>query len=361
MIEAILAESVPLSLDEASSGDKGIWRARLIEADVEGSSGFYPADVLARDGATAFPAGTHVYLDHPTRSEEDERPERSVREMAGVLLDDARFEEAADGRGLFSRVQFFEDVKDMIKARWEHVGLSIRAAGAVEDSPRGRIIRSITEGLSVDVVTRAGAGGRLVTMTESAKPESPPAEGEGATNAPKVDQIPSTSGTGALLSEVASMRETFSDRVEQLSIELARMGQQLKESKREEEKRGQETRAIQEALSFLKDRQQAADQQLGEAKTVGQVVATLIEAKLPVASLTRLAQTYHPGQDLHEAIQRERDYLKKVIRESEAGSLSSKPETSGLGLTESAGVAEFSSTSADDFSDFEDVLNGKLY
>lgn len=354
---AVLSESAILASPDSSLADRGVYRARLIEADVQGSSGFYPADILRRDGSGAFPAGTHVYLDHPTRSEEEERPERSVREMAGILLDPATYEEAPDGRGLFSRVQFFEDVRELIKSRWQHVGLSIRAAGEVEDTPTGRIVRSIREGLSVDVVTRPGAGGRLVTMTESVKPDAAPAE----KGAEEGTQIPSTSGTGALLNEVASMRESLSDRVEQLSIDVARMSNQLKEAQRENEKRGRDSQEIKEAMGFLKERQQNADQALAEAKTVGQVVATLIEAKLPVPSLIRLAQGYHPGQDLHEAIQRERDYLKKVIRESERGDLS-KPEPSMLGLTESAANNEFSITTSDeDFSEMDAVLSGKLY
>src|SRR5690554_7670050 len=59
---------------------KGIWRIKLIEGDVHGSSGYYPASVLERDGATAFPAGTHIYLDHPTWEEDWQRPERSRSE-----------------------------------------------------------------------------------------------------------------------------------------------------------------------------------------------------------------------------------------------------------------------------------------
>ena len=353
---AVLSESAILASPDSALSPKGIYRARLIEADVQGSSGFYPAEILRRDGATAFPAGTPIYLDHPTRSDEMERPERSVREMAGILLDPANYEEAPDGRGLFARVQFFEDVRDLIKSRWEHVGLSIRAAGEVEDTPEGRIVRSIREGLSVDVVTRPGAGGRLVTMTESSKPDTAPAD-----KSTEEGQIPSTSGTGALLNEVSAMRESLSDRVEQLSIDVARMSNQLKEAQRETEKRSRESGEIREAMTFLKDRQQAADQALAEAKTVGQVVATLIEAKLPIPSLIRLAQGYHPGQDLHESIQREREYLKKVIRESERGDLT-KPEPSMLGLTE-AGTSEFASITSndEDFSQVENVLSGKLF
>jgi hypothetical protein len=342
------------------STEKGIWRALLIAADVQGSSGYYPAEVLKRDGPKAFPAGTHIYFDHPSGSEELDRPERSVLDIAGYLLDDAAFEETAEGRGLFSRIQFTEKAKPVAKELHEVIGLSIRAAGQIEETASGqRIVRSIEQGLSVDVVTRAGAGGRLVTMTESATPESPPAVQTVTPAAPAAGvSIPSTSGTGALLSEVASMKDTLSDRIEQLSVDVARMAQQLSESRRESEKQARENKNLAETITFLKERQETSDQKMNEAKTVGQVIAELIEAKLPVPSLIRLAETYRPGQDLHEAINHEREYLKKVLRESERGALEHR-ETSNLGLTESS---SFSSSSTDsDLSEIRSLLTGGSY
>jgi hypothetical protein len=355
----VLTESAPL----AEAGSKGIWRSRIIAADVQGSSGYYPAGVLRRDGPTAFSNGTHVYLDHPSSSEEQDRPERSVRDLAGYLIEDAQFEDGPDGPGLFARVQFLPHVKELIKSIAEHVGLSIRAAGEIDETPTGRVVQSIKHGLSVDVVTRAGAGGRLITMTESTKPDSPPAEQGAAGTAPLAEgaAIPSTLGGGSLLSEVASMKETLSDRVEQLSIEVARMGHQLKESQARVTQRENEAKDTAEAVKFLKERQQAADALVADTKQVGQVVGTLMEAKLPLPSLVRLAQAYVPGQDLHAAIQQEKEYLKKVIRESEAGALA-RSEGSGLGLVESmgGGASDFGGGTDQDFADLENVLGGRF-
>src|ERR1041384_4001866 len=113
---AVLTEASPLMSAGQGEGTKGIWRTRIIEADVQGSSGYYPADVLKRDGPTAFPAGTHVYLDHPTADEDEGRPERSFKDLAGYLVDGARYEESeTDGRGLFARIQFIDELKDRIK------------------------------------------------------------------------------------------------------------------------------------------------------------------------------------------------------------------------------------------------------
>lgn len=352
----VLSELAVLASPDNALAHKGIYRARLIEADVQGSSGFYSADVLQRDGSNAFPSGTHLYLDHPTRSEEVERPERSVKEMAGVLIDPAHFEESPDGRGLFARVQFFEDVRDLIRSRWEHVGLSIRAAGEVEDTPEGRVVRSIREGISVDVVTRPGAGGRLVTMTESSRSDTAPAE-----NATEEGQIPSTSGTGALLSEVASMKAVFSEQLEQMNLQVTALTNTVKELQRSNAERGQEHGEVREAVSFLKKRQEANDRVISEAKTLDEAMVEIMKAGLPLPSMLRIAKSYRPGQDLHEAIQMERDYVKKLLRESDRSDLI-KPEPSMLGLTESANNAkEFSMTSDEDFSEMDSVLSGRLY
>lgn len=369
MSTAVLAESACLSpwdLDvpeEVEFGSKGIWRSRLIEADVQGSSGYYPAEVLRRDGAAAFPTGTHVYLDHPSLTEEMDRPERSVRDLAGFLIDDARYEEGPDGRGLFARIQFIPAVKDQIQSLAPHVGLSIRAAGEIEETSTGRVVRSIREGLSVDVVTRAGAGGRLINMTESAQTDSSTAgQGAGAGAGSGDSAIPSTIGTGTLVSEVSSLKEAINDRFDQLSVDLARNTQQLRESQLEVEKLTRANKVLSEAITYLKERQEGMDLKMKEAKSVGDVLAELIEAQLPMPSMIRIAQTYRPDQDLHESIKQEREYLKKVLRESERGALT-RPETSNLGLTESAASTFTSSSdvSKEDLKDVEAVLSGSLY
>jgi hypothetical protein len=362
MSQETLLESAVISADPQSS-EKGIWRAFLIAADVEGSSGYYPAEVLKRDGARAFPAGTHVYFDHPSGTEEMDLPERSVLKIAGYLLDDATFEETPEGRGLFSRIQFTEKAKPIAKELHSVIGLSIRAAGQIEETASGqRIVRSIEQGLSVDLVTRAGAGGRLVTMTESATPESPPAEqtaSAGTASAGTAAVIPSTTGTGTLLSEVAAMKETLSDRVEQLSVDVARMAQQLQESRRESEKQTRENAKLAETITYLRDRAETADKALKESKTTGDVLTELLEAKLPLPSMIRIAQSYRPDQDLHESITHEREYLKQLKRETERGALTEGRESSNLGLTESSAYAPASADS--DLAEIRSLLGGGAY
>lgn len=361
MSQETLRETALLAA-EAQSAEKGIWRALLIAADVQGSSGYYPAEVLMRDGPKAFPAGTHIYFDHPSGSEEMDRPERSVKDIAGFLLDNAAFEETADGRGLFSRIQFTEKAKPLVKELHQVIGLSIRAAGQIEETSSGqRIVRSIEHGLSVDVVTRAGAGGRLVTMTESATSESPPAEQTATAANQAAAAIPSTIGTGALLSEVAAMKDTLSDRVEDLSVNVAKMAQQLQEARRESEKQARENAKLQEAITYLRDRAETADKALKESKSTGDVLSELLEAKLPLPSMMRIAKSHRPDQDLHESITHEREYLKQLRRETERDALNeSGRESSHLGLTEST-YSSPSSSNDSDLNEIRDLLKGGAY
>jgi len=364
----VLEESAGL-LDAAQSEPKGIWRTRIIEADVQGSSGYYPADVLRRDGPLAFPAGTHVYLDHPTSDEDEERPERSVKDLAGYLVDAASFEESMDGRGLFARIQFIPEIRERIKALAPVIGLSIRAAGEVVREDGRNVVRSIAQGLSVDVVTRAGAGGRLVTMTESTQPESPPAN-QGAPGASANTTVveesnisATTQNTGALRSEVVAMRESLADRLDQTSVDIGRLNQTLKESQKLIKQLMEENTAIREKVESIDTRQAAVDTKLGESKKIGDVVGELIKAQLPMPSLVRLAESYRSGQDLHAAITSEREYLKKVLRENERSDMNrSENVGSGLGLMESSMAMDLNAGGGnEDFSNIEDVLSGKAW
>lgn len=362
MVVATLAESATLVLSPTGVESKGIWRARLIEADVQGSSGYYPAEVLRRDGPFAFPAGTHVFLDHPTSGEDVERPERSVRDLAGYLVDGARFEESSDGRGLFARIQFIDELKDRIKSLAPVIGLSIRAAGEIEVSPDGqRVVRAISEGLSVDVVTRAGAGGRLVTMTESTKPGSPPAEGAPIVT-PIEESAPSGTGNGALRSEVVSLRESISDRIEQLSVDQGRLSQALRESLKVLKQIAEENTALREFVESINERQVKADTLIIESKKNNEVLSDLIKSGLPVPSMVRIVESYRPGKDHNADITAEREYLKKIRRESELGELS-RTDSSGLGLVESAMTPSSNfgtGSAAEQLGDLESVLRGEF-
>jgi len=144
------------------------WKVRVIESGW-GSSGYYGAEMLSEYGPKVFRAGTKVFWNHPSMSEEADRPERDVHQLAGKLITDAIFEE----NGLVAEVEFYSHYAPIIEEMAADVGLSIRAFGDAQvgeaDGREGPIIESLVESplTSVDVVTVAGAGGKFISLLES--------------------------------------------------------------------------------------------------------------------------------------------------------------------------------------------------
>jgi hypothetical protein len=152
-----------------------------------GSSGYYSPEVLERDGPKVFGPGTKMYWDHPTQSEAAERPERSLRDLAGELVDGASYQaEGPAGPGLYAKAKVFEPFRAAVDELAPHIGVSIRARGTVEageaEGKSGHLVTSITDAQSVDFVTVPGAGGKVLELFEAARQK--PAESE-----PKVDPV----------------------------------------------------------------------------------------------------------------------------------------------------------------------------
>jgi hypothetical protein len=177
--EAAKVEPTALQLTESASTIDVIkltearadYEIKLI-APGRGSSAFYPAEVLKRDGPNVFKSGTHVYLNHPTAAEESQRPEGDVSNLAGVLTTTAAYHEShSKGPGLYARMKVFQDHAALVEEKAAHVGMSIRASGVAEAGRMKEgvpVLKQLTGAESVDVVTRAGAGGMI--LTEAAKP-----------------------------------------------------------------------------------------------------------------------------------------------------------------------------------------------
>lgn len=149
---------------------------RLIDAG-QGSSGYYPASTLqAAAESGVFGRGLHLYADHPGEAERLDRPERSIRDIAGVLTEDARYDD--DSQALVAEARVFGAWAPIIAEMHDVIGLSIRAAAEVSegehDGAPTTIVDRITEAASVDFVTRAGRGGKVLSLLESAPPYQPP-------------------------------------------------------------------------------------------------------------------------------------------------------------------------------------------
>jgi uncharacterized protein (UPF0147 family) len=139
-----------------------------------GSSGYYPPEVLERDGPQIFQKGLHMYWDHPTAREEAERPERELDDLAAVLASDARWQvNGPKGAGLYADALVMEHYRGKVDDLAAHIGVSIRALGTAKtgeaEGKQGPIIDALKAGRSIDFVTAAGAGGEILTLFESAR------------------------------------------------------------------------------------------------------------------------------------------------------------------------------------------------
>lgn len=143
-----------------------------------GSTGYYSKKLLERDGPKVFTKGTKMYWDHPTITEAQERPERSLRDLAGEFTTDARWlDKGPAGPGLYANAKIFEAFAPHVESMAEHIGVSLRASGTAKqgeaEGKKGRIIESIVSAKSVDFVTQPGAGGQIVQLFESARASEP--------------------------------------------------------------------------------------------------------------------------------------------------------------------------------------------
>lgn len=140
-----------------------------------GSSGYYSPEVLKRDGPRVFEAGVQMFWDHQTATEEAERPEGSLEDLAAVLTAPARWEDNGPaGPGLYADAKVFPHYIESVDSLAPHIGVSIRANGRAmageAEGRRGSIIQEITAAKSVDFVTKPGAGGQILQLFEAARP-----------------------------------------------------------------------------------------------------------------------------------------------------------------------------------------------
>lgn len=132
---------------------------------------YYTVEAL-RSGVTAF-ANAQQYLNHPTEAETAARPEGDIRDWV-ASLDSVVYDEASQSlRGTAKIIDpdFLEKVALMDEqGLLQSLGVSVRAmgSGAVAEVDGHQTFRvdEFVEGISVDFVTRPGAGG-FVEFRES--------------------------------------------------------------------------------------------------------------------------------------------------------------------------------------------------
>lgn len=252
---------------EASSLGDGKYRIRIIMPG-QGSSGIYTAENLA-ESAPLFKAGTEMFIDHPTETEEWERPERSIRDYAGVFLEDATVGE--DG-ALYTVCKVFSGVNELIRDKWEHIGVSINAWCADPISENG-IVPPIAGVRSVDFVTTPGAGGAIVDLLESNRNDNYVKE-------------------AGMDKEIESkFDELKAALIEALSSKLEAAMATIQEAKAEE----------------------PTEEASVDVDSVLEAGRKIAESGLPEAAIVRVREAVKAGADVDSALESERAYLKEAV------------------------------------------------
>ena len=252
---------------EASSLGDGKYRIRIIVPG-QGSSGIYTAENLA-ESAPLFKAGTEMFIDHPTETEEWERPERSIRDYAGVFLEDATVGE--DG-ALYTVCKVFSGVNELIKDKWEHLGVSINAWCADPISENG-IVPPIAGVRSVDFVTTPGAGGAIIDLLESNRNDNYVKE-------------------AGMDKEIESkFDELKASLIEALSSKLEAAMATIQEAKAEE----------------------PTEEASVDVDSVLEAGRKIAESGLPEAAIVRVREAVKAGADVDSALESERAYLKEAV------------------------------------------------
>lgn len=250
---------------------EGKYRIRIIVPG-QGSSGIYTAENLA-ESAPLFKAGTEMFIDHPTETEEWERPERSIRDYAGVFLEDATVGE--DG-ALYTVCKVFSGVNDLIKDKWEHIGVSINA-WCNEPIAETGVVPVFAGVRSVDFVTAPGAGGGIVDLLESNRNNNSIKEGT-------VDEK-------LLESKFDELKDAL---VEALGSKLDSVVASITEAKTEEPAEKVEEASV-------------------DVDSVLEAGEKIAESGLPEAAVARVREAVKKGADVESALEAERAYLKEAV------------------------------------------------
>ena len=201
-----------VKLQEKSKSDDGIgptvFKATLLQEGLGNLKDTYYYTKDALESAVAIFEGKKIYADHPSESDESNRPERSVRDILGYF-ENVAYEEGDDGRGALVADVCLVDEQPYSWARGlmriacteyakkfpdkEFVGLSINASGDAQETTIDdflneanvpdtaipklkkakeegidtiRLVHEITDAVSCDLVTEAGAGGKVMSLIE---------------------------------------------------------------------------------------------------------------------------------------------------------------------------------------------------
>jgi hypothetical protein len=300
--ESFGGDVIPLA--EKALGEDGTIELRIIQPGW-GSSGYYSKEMLKRD-AGIYKPGTKMYWDHPTESEDRERPERSLRDLAGELVTGGAYKEGLNGPGVYAKAKVFSPYKEVLEELAPHIGVSHRALGkAVQgeaEGKKGPIIEKLVAAKSVDYITTPGAGGKVVQLFEAARER---AQEEG-----KQDKTEANKEEVKRMAEIKELEEA-NTKLEEEKSELTEENARLKES------------------AVLREARDIVTEKVGKAELPDITKERLVEnlVKSPPMKEGELDREEFV-KDIDEAVTSESDYIAKVTKSG---------EIRGMGSSESKG------------------------
>lgn len=171
MTQRMLTSDASCPLLESAFNPDGTFPVRII-AEGWGSSGYYSKKVL-KDAAGLYKSGTKMFINHPTRSELKERPERDLNQLAAYFIDETAVwkDDGIYGPGLYQTAKALPNYAEFLKEAAPVIGVSHFVLGKTRngevDGRKGPIVESIDVVLSTDFVTQPGAKGSIGALYES--------------------------------------------------------------------------------------------------------------------------------------------------------------------------------------------------
>jgi hypothetical protein len=265
-------------LIEAKADANGTIPIKIIDAGW-GSSGYYSREVLQQAAnARVYAAGTQMFWNHPSKADEKDRPERDLRDLAGVLTEDARWDEhGPKGPGVYARAKVFSAYREHVAEMGPYIGLSHYVWGESKpgeaEGKKGDIITRIVAARSVDFVTVPGRGGAIAEAFRAARPPEPTDEQKAAGESNMGEPTPKLT--------LESIRKEHPEIIEALRQEFENSAA-MKEAQAQQEKKLAETdKALEEA--------KAENARLKEALLLVEAKA-FVEAKVKASTLPEISK-----------------------------------------------------------------------
>jgi hypothetical protein len=253
------------------------YKVQLLRAG-QGSSGFYPAEMIEQYGPAAFPAGTQLFWDHLSESEEwDRRGQHSIKDLVGVLTTDPVYN--SENQSLEAEAKFFPPASEFVETAFPYFDLSIEGMSYINDD-------GVVEALipspfnAVALVPKGGREGKILSVVESYR------EKHGNMVSSREHAADEGKETGVKPEEIEAVAEAV---VKGLTPYL---------------------NAITEALKPAEDEESET-----EAPDISAVTEAIIEAGLTKTGRARVFEAIKAGKGLEEAVEAEKKLREELLAE----------------------------------------------